>query len=86
MITFMCRQVYCTPLLITLLRDFKITAFFTKADPQPEVSLSVATAFFPNTVRRAAMTQYGNEQNAGDPLQHLAYTQASPYLIPLEPT
>jgi len=66
-------------------QDFRVTAFFTKANPQPEVSLSVATAFFPNTVRKAAMTQYGNEQQAGDPLQHLKYTTVSPYLLPFKP-
>jgi oxalate decarboxylase len=64
--------------------DFKVTAFFTKADPQPEVSLSVATAFFPNVVRKAAMTQYANESKSSDPLQHLTYTQSSPYLLPIK--
>jgi oxalate decarboxylase/phosphoglucose isomerase-like protein (cupin superfamily) len=66
-------------------KDFNITAFFTKADPQPEVSLSVATAFFPNMVRKAAMTQYGTETKAGDPLQHLLYNEVNPYLVPVKP-
>lgn len=65
-------------------KDLRVTAFFTKADPQPEVSLSVATAFFPNTVRKSAMTEYGTEEKSGDPLQHLIYTQTSPYLLPLK--
>jgi oxalate decarboxylase len=60
---------------------FEVIAFFTKADPQPEVSLSVATAFFPNRVRRDAMTKYGNNQILGDPLRNLQYSADSPYLI-----
>ncbi len=64
--------------------DFRVTAFFTKEDPQPEVSLAIATAFFPNAVRKAAMTQYANVNIPGDPLQHLTYTKASPYLLPLQ--
>lgn len=64
--------------------DFEVIAFFTKANPQPEVSLSVATSFFPNEVRQAAMTQYGIERNAGNPLQHLNYTTVSPYLLPIK--
>lgn len=66
-------------------KDFRLTAFFTKADPQPEVSLSVATSFFPKRIRRAAMTQYGEENKSGDPLEHLRYTEASPYLLPIDP-
>lgn len=61
--------------------DFEVTAFFTKADPQPEVSLSVATGFFPNAVRRAAMVEYGNEHKKGDPLKDLKHTTVTPYLI-----
>jgi oxalate decarboxylase len=60
---------------------FEVIAFFTKADPQPEVSLSVSTAFFPNVIRKAAMTQFGLENKAGDPLKNLNYQKASPYLI-----
>jgi oxalate decarboxylase len=60
---------------------FEVIAFFTKAYPQPEVSLSVATAFFPNRVRRDAMTKYGNNQILGDPLKSLQYIANSPYLI-----
>jgi oxalate decarboxylase/phosphoglucose isomerase-like protein (cupin superfamily) len=63
--------------------DFEVTAFFTRADPQPEVSLSVASAFFPNEVRKAAMTQYGTEHKSGDPLAHLNYKTVSPYLLPI---
>lgn len=61
--------------------DFEVIAFFTKADPQPEVSLSVATALFPNSVRKAALTEYGEVRQSSDPLHHLNYTQASPYLL-----
>jgi oxalate decarboxylase/phosphoglucose isomerase-like protein (cupin superfamily) len=61
--------------------DFEVTAFFTKADPQPEVSLSVASAFFPHAVSRAAMTEYANEHKVGDPLKDLQHTTVSPYLL-----
>ncbi|MBA3661954.1 MAG: cupin domain-containing protein [Gammaproteobacteria bacterium] len=64
--------------------DFEVIAFFTKANPQPEVSLSVATSFFPDMIRQAAMMQYGNLQNTGDPLKHLNFKTKSPYLIPLK--
>jgi len=63
--------------------DFQVMAFFTKADPQPEVSLSVATSFFPNRIRKSAMTQYGTENKSGDPLKELNFTEVSPYLVPL---
>lgn len=66
-------------------KDFNLTAFFTKANPQPEVSLSVATAFFPDIVRKFAMTEYGTEHKDGDPLQHLNYSTVSPYLLPIKP-
>ncbi len=61
--------------------DFEVIAFFTKANPLPEVSLSVATAFFPAPVRNAAMTEYGSEQKPGAPLQYLNFTTVSPYLL-----
>ncbi len=61
--------------------DFEVIAFFTKVRPLPEVSLSVATAFFPQEIRKAAMTQYGNENKPGDPLQHLNFNKVSPFLL-----
>jgi len=67
----------------TSANDFEVIAFFTKANPQPEVSLSVASSFFPNEIRRAAMTEYGTERKSGDPLKHLKYTSVSPYLLPI---
>ncbi len=60
---------------------FEIVAFFTKADPQPEVSLTVSTAFFPNIVRQAAMNQFALQNKSGDPLKKLNYHTTSPYLI-----
>jgi len=63
------------------LEDFEVVAFFTKADPQPEGSLSVASAFFPNSIRREAMTEYGREHKSGDPLKDLKFTTTSPYLL-----
>lgn len=65
-------------------KDFEVIAFFTRANPQPEVSLSVSTSFFPDTVRRAAMTEYGSVRTSGDPLKHLIYTTVSPYLLPFK--
>jgi len=62
-------------------QDFEVIAFFTKAYPQPEVSLSVSTAFFPRAVRNAAMTEYGNTKKSGNPLNDLNYTDATPYLL-----
>lgn len=61
--------------------DLEMIAFFTKADPKPEVSLSVATSFFPDSVRREAMTQYGDRNDQGNPLHALRYTSVTPYLI-----
>lgn len=64
-------------------RDFEVVAFFTKADPQPEVSLSVSTSFFPDVIRQAAMAQYGEKRGSDDPLKHLKYSSVSPYLLPI---
>jgi oxalate decarboxylase/phosphoglucose isomerase-like protein (cupin superfamily) len=64
--------------------DFEVTAFFTKADPQPEVSLSVSTAFFPESILKSAMTEYGNENKPGDPFQDLKYKTVSPYLLKID--
>ncbi len=69
--------------LNTSSEDFEVIAFFTHENPQPEVSLSVSTSFFPNNIRRAAMTEYGSEQLSGDPLKNLQYTTVSPYLLPI---
>lgn len=63
--------------------DLEVIAFFNKANPLPEVSLSVATSFFPNSIKRLAMTQYAGVRNSGEPLQYLKYTNIKPYLIPL---
>lgn len=63
--------------------DFEVLAFFTKENPLVEVSLSVATSFFPNSIRKDVMTEYGGIQKKGDPLKDLKFTAVSPYLIPL---
>jgi oxalate decarboxylase/phosphoglucose isomerase-like protein (cupin superfamily) len=60
---------------------FEMVAFFTKSDPQPEVSLSVATAFFPNIIRQAAMNQFGLQNKSGDPFKNMNYQKSSPYLV-----
>lgn len=65
----------------TSAEELEVIALFPNANPAPEVSLSVSTAFFPNFIRQAAMTQYGGENREGDPLQHLNYTKVSPYLL-----
>jgi len=65
--------------------EFETIAFFPKADPLPEVSLSVSAAFFPNDVRRAAMTQFnGAQSQSGDPLKQLNNGRVSPYLLRLK--
>lgn len=61
--------------------DFEVIAFFNQANPQPEVSLTVSTAFFPDAVRKAALTAYGTENKIGDPLRDLKFTETSPYLL-----
>lgn len=61
--------------------DFEVVAFFTKADPLPEVSLTVSSSFFPNVILQAAMEQYGEKRGKGDPLQHLKNKTVSPYLL-----
>lgn len=68
----------------TAQEEFEVVAFFPKADPYPEVSLSVATGFFPNSVRRAAMTTYAGEHIGGDPLKNLKPAFISPYLVNLK--
>lgn len=60
---------------------FEVIAFFTKANPQPEVSLSVATGFFPNNIRTDALTRYGNNEDRKVLLKDMQYTSVSPYLI-----
>lgn len=61
--------------------DLEMIAFFTKADPRPEVSLLVASNFFPESIRKEAMTKYGSHDDMGDPLKDLQLTRASPYLL-----
>ena len=68
----------------TTSEDFEVIAFFTNENPQPEVSLTVATGFFPNTIRKAAMTEYGTERKSVDPLKDLKFTKTSPYLLKLQ--
>lgn len=68
----------------TSAKDFEIIAFFTKSNPQPEVSLSTASAFFPDNIRRDAMTKFGLENKSGDPLKNLIYREVNPYLISIE--
>lgn len=61
----------------------ELIAFFTNENPLPEVSLSVSTGFFPNNIRRAALTKYDNEHQSIDPLKDLKNTNVSPYLLKL---
>ncbi len=61
--------------------DFEVVAFFTQENPQPEVSLTIATAFFPKEISNAALTQYGNEHKSGNPLRDLKFTEENPYLL-----
>lgn len=61
--------------------DLVMIAFFTKADPKPEVSLTVAASFFPESLRKEAMTGYGNQHDGSDPLKDLKFTSVTPYLM-----
>lgn len=63
--------------------DFEVVAFFSKADPLPEVSLSVSTGFFPECVRDAALTQYGHENKSGTPLKNMNYKLRNPFILPV---
>ena len=63
---------------------FEVMAFFTKSNPQPEVSLSVSTGFFPKNMRQSAMSRYGLENQASDPLKQLNFTEESPYLVSIK--
>lgn len=65
----------------TASEEFEVLAFFTKANPLPEVSLSVATGFFPKTILKSAMMEYGTEHKSGDPLKGLQHTDVTPYLL-----
>lgn len=60
---------------------FEAIAFFSKADPLPEVSLSVATAFFPNRIRRETLTSYASVKKSGDPLKNMNFPLHLPYLF-----
>jgi oxalate decarboxylase/phosphoglucose isomerase-like protein (cupin superfamily) len=65
--------------------DFEVIAFLSKADPLPEVSLSVSTAFFPERIRQAALNQYaGVETKMGDILKHMRFGQRLPYILPVK--
>ncbi len=64
--------------------DFEVIAFFPNANPSPEVSLSVATGFFPNSVRNAALTKFAGENKPGEPLKDLKNTLVTPYLLRLK--
>lgn len=64
--------------------DFEVIAFFSKADPLPEVSLSVSTGFFPKTISNAALTEYGTEHKGGEPLKDLKNTYRTPYIVPIK--
>jgi oxalate decarboxylase len=61
--------------------DLELIAFFNKADPKPEISLSVATSFFPESLRKEAMTEYKNPPDNSNPLKELKFTLQTPYLI-----
>jgi oxalate decarboxylase len=61
--------------------DLEMIAYFSNENPQPEVSLSVATAFFPNAIRKSALTQYGETKEDADPLKYIKNTEVSPYLL-----
>lgn len=61
--------------------DFEIVAFFPNANPLPEVSLSVATGFFPHEVSNAALTKFSGEKFSGEPLKDLHNTTVTPYLL-----
>jgi len=65
----------------TSAEDFEVIAFFPKANPLPEVSLSVATGFFPGSIRNAALTKFGGENLQGEPLKRLNNTTVTPYLL-----
>ena len=65
--------------------EFEVVAFFSNGNPRPEVSLSVATAFFPPALSTAALTQYYG-QTATQPTLPLAELQnrtRTPYILKL---
>lgn len=68
----------------TAAEEFETIALFAKSNPLPEVSLSVSTAFFPDAVRKAALTQFAGENKSSDPLKSLTYNKVSPYLLRLK--
>lgn len=68
----------------TTKKELHLIAFFTQEDPQPEVSLSVATGFFPKNIRESAMRQYGLLNEKGAELLKLKNTTVSPYILKVE--
>jgi oxalate decarboxylase/phosphoglucose isomerase-like protein (cupin superfamily) len=64
--------------------DFEVIAFFTKADPAPEISLAVSSSFFPETLLKTAMTEYGDQHKTDDPLKELKKRYVSPFLLKIE--
>lgn len=77
------------------LEDLEIIGFFNVSNPLPEVSLIVATNFFPKSIANSSLTLWGNKTpatidrfpNCGSktPLNHLLPFTSSPYLLAIPP-
>jgi oxalate decarboxylase/phosphoglucose isomerase-like protein (cupin superfamily) len=64
--------------------DFEVIAFFTQANPAPEVSLLVSSSFFPDGLLRSAMTTYADQHKTDDPLKDLQKKSVSPFLVKIQ--
>jgi oxalate decarboxylase len=60
---------------------FEVIAYFTKANPLPEVSLSVSTNFFPRTLITDSLTYYYGQNKISNPLNDFKNYKISPYLF-----
>ncbi|AYV84547.1 MAG: cupin domain-containing protein, partial [Hyperionvirus sp.] len=67
--------------------DFEIVAFFSKDNPQAEVSLLDATAFFPENIANYSLTKYAHCTKSchGTPLKDLKHPKSTPYILRINP-
>jgi len=64
--------------------DFELIGFFSNSNPLPEVSLGVATAFFPSPITNAALSSYANLLSQDKPLKGLKPFLKTPYILKVD--
>lgn len=70
------------------LETFEVVTFLDNDKPLPEISLAVATDFFPRSIVDESLTEWGNRDNGSltmsRPLKHLNKFRYTPYLLPAD--